>query len=419
MDIAKGAAGVCPVDFDHESEEHARNWEAEFRAMREQCPVAWTEQHGGYWVATRYKDIVKIAQDTATFGSFKTWDAATGTAKGGITIPPGLVPRGLPVESDRPEWDAYRGFINRKFAPKAAEARRADMRRYADMLLDRVIETGEMDLVRDFTGPLPAMSTMDLVGLPLDEWHLFAEPLHEITFTPKQSPDYPRVIATMGWVFQRCFEEFERYRREPLQDNLLSHFAHETIDGRAITRDELASYCINILAGGVDTTTALTTNTLIYLFQNPAEKQRLIDDISLLPIAREEFIRFFTPMHGAARHLTRDAEFEGAAMKEGQPVYMAWSSGNRDPEIFEQPDAIDMTRFPNRHIAFGAGPHRCIGSFMARVAFEEMVTQILRRIPDYALNLDAARLYPSIGTINGWIDMPATFTPGRKLSPPD
>ena len=135
--------------------------------MRQQCPVAWSDQLGGFWVATRYKDVIAMAQDGDTFSAFKTFDPATQIATGGITIPPGLVPRGLPVESDRPEWDSYRGFINRRFAPKAAEARRADMRRYATMLLDEVIERGEMDLVRDLTSPVPAMSTMDLMGLPL------------------------------------------------------------------------------------------------------------------------------------------------------------------------------------------------------------------------------------------------------------
>ena len=414
MEFERDGMKSCPIEFDHESEAHSQDAAETYRQLRQGCPIAWTEKHGGYWVATRYKDVVAIAQDGDTFGAFKTFDPANQVATGGITIPPGLVPRGLPVESDRPEWDSYRGFINRKFAPKAAEARRASIRQYAESMLDKVIERGEMDLVDDLASPVPAMATMDLMGLPLEDAHHFADSIHKLIYTPKASGDYPSVVNGVGWVFERCLQEFRKYREKPPQDNLLSYFAHEKMDGRWITDDELLSFSNNILAGGVDTTTALTTHTLVYLAQNPDERQRLTDDITLLPIAREEFVRYFTPMHGTARNARRDTSIHGADIKTGERIYLSWSSANRDPEIFDNPEEIDMSRYPNRHIAFGAGAHRCIGSFMARVAFEEMVKAVLERIPDYQVHVHNARSYPNIGTINGWINMPATFTPGTK-----
>jgi cytochrome P450 len=411
----RGTSKACPIDFDHESEGHALNWPTEFREMREQCPVAWTEKHGGYWVATRYKTIVEMAQDDSTFSSFKTFDQDAGEVTGGITIPGTPIPRGMPVESDRPEWDASRAFINRKFAPKAAEARRENVRRYATALLNRVIETGEMDLVNDFTGPVPAITTMELMGLPLDEWRQFADPLHEMVFTPKESPEYPHVIESVQWVFQRCMEEFAKRKQEPQRDDLLSYFAHEKFGDRYLTAEEVLSYCNNIITGGVDTTTALTSHALSYLHDNPEEKQRLIEDPKLLPIAREEFVRYFTPIHGLARNVKKDVEVSGARMESGDRVYLAWAAANRDPEIFDTPEEVNMARFPNRHIAFGAGMHRCIGSFMARVMFEEMMKQVLTRIPDYKIDLSKAERYTSIGTINGWVNMPITFTPGPKV----
>ncbi len=100
----------------------------------------------------------------------------------------------------------------------------------------------------------------------------------------------------------------------------------------------------------------------------------------------------------------------------GDRIYMPWGAGNRDPEMFEEPDRIDMARFPNRHIGFGAGAHRCVGSFIARVMFEEMIKQVLTRMPDYRLDIEQARRYRSIGTINGWMNMPASFTPGARLT---
>jgi cytochrome P450 len=412
-DMPKGKD--CPIHFDHESAEHARTWPEEFRELRGKCPVAWTEKHGGYWVATRYKDIVAMAQDSETFSSDKTFDPATGAVTGGITIPATPIPRGLPVEADRPEWDKYRSFINRKFAPKAAEARRERVRQFATALMDRVIESGEMDLVNDFTGPVPAMTTMDLMGFPLEEWRQFADPLHEMVYTPKEAPEYPRVIAGVDWIFKRCLEEFRKRREEPQRDDLLSYFAHEQFDGRYLTEEEVLSYCNNIITGGVDTTTALTTHALTYLHDHPEEKQRLIDDRNSIPIAREEFVRFYTPIHALARNVTRDTGFGEVEMEAGDRVLLAWAAANHDPEIFEEPETVDIARFPNRHIAFGAGMHRCIGSNLARVMFEEMMNQVLDRIPDYKINYSRAHRYTSVGTINGWVDVPISFPPGPKV----
>ena len=414
--VPLGAKGN-PIDFDHESPAYAAAWAEHYRTIRDSgCPIAWSDAHGGYFVPSRYRDIVAIAQDGTTFSSAKQFDAATGKVAGGVLIPAIPFPTAYPIETDRPAWDAYRGFINRRFAPKAAEARRAFAQRYASLLIDQVIETGQIDFVADLTGPLPAMVSMELMGLPLPDWRDFAEPLHEIVYTPKDSPEFVEVAAKFQRMFDRCLVELRRYRELPPQDNLLSVFAHEPFDGRLLTDDEVLGYCNNILAGGVDTTTALSTNVLVYLWQNPDEKQRLIDEPELLPRAREEFVRFFAPQHAVARNCTRDTEVGGVAIAAGDRVYMPWGAANRDPEIFNDPDRIDMARFPNRHIGFGAGAHRCVGSFVARVMFEEMLKQVLTRLPDYQLDICQARRYRSIGTINGWMNMPATFTPGVRLS---
>lgn len=407
---------TCPIDFDHESEGHAQTWPEEFARMRERCPVAWTEQHGGYWVATSYEAVVGMARDAKLFSSNKTFDAETGTGTGGITIPFTPIPRGLPVEADQPEWDSLRGFINRKFAPKAVESFREDARRFATALLNRVIESGEMDLVNDFTSPVPAMVTMQLMGLPLEEWRQFADPLHTMVFTPKEAAEYPHVIAGVQWIFQRCAEEFTRYQQEPEQDNLLSYFAHHEVDGRKLTLDEVLSYSNNIIIGGVDTTTALTTHALTYLHDHPAAKRELMEDRALLPFAREEFLRYFTPIHCLARNVAQDTRFAGVDMAQGDRVLLAWAAANRDPQAFPEPDKIDFRRGSNRHVAFGSGIHRCIGSSFARMMFEEMMEQIFSRIPEFEIDYAQARRYRSVGTINGWEAMPIRFSPGPQVA---
>lgn len=406
---------ACPIDFDHESPEYAQGWPEQYREIRESgCPLAYTSSHDGYFVPSRYSDIVTIAQNSETFSSRKDFDPVSMTATGGVLIPAIPFPGAYPIETDRPEWDAYRGFINRRFAPKAAESHREFARERAHMLIDAVIETGKIDFVADLTGPVPAMVTMQFMGLPLEDWRDFAEPLHEVVYTPKDSAEWPGVVERFQLMFDRCEQEWERYKAQPQQDNLLSYFAHEPFEGRLLTRDEVLGYCNNILAGGVDTTTALTTNVLFYLWQNPDDKQRLIAEPELLSKAREEFVRFFAPQHGVARNVTRETELAGAHLKAGDRIYMPWGAANRDPDVFENPDKVDLSRFPNRHIGFGAGMHRCIGSFLARVMFEEMLKAVFDRMPDYRIDAEHAVKYRSIGTINGWMNMPASFDPGAR-----
>lgn len=415
MDPQPGSK-ASPIAFDHESPEHAETWPEEFRQIRESCPVAWTERHGGFWVATSYDAVVEMARDPATFSSHKTFDPATGTGTGGITIPFTPIPRGLPVEADPPEWNGMRDFINRRFAPKAVAGYRDDARLFATALLNRVIETGEMDLVNDFTGPVPAMVTMKLMGLPLSEWREFADPLHAMVFTPKEAPEYPDVVAGVGWIFRRCAEEFMRYKRLPEEPNLLSYFAHQQVEGRSLEVDEVLSMSNNIITGGVDTTTALTSHALAYLADHPDAKARLMADPSLVPFAREEFLRIFTPIHCLARNVKRDVEIAGQTLEAGDPVMLAWAAANRDPEVFENPDEVIFDRSSNRHLAFGSGIHRCIGSSFARMMFEEMIAQMFARIPEWEIEHANARRYRSVGTINGWETMPIRFRPGPKIA---
>ena len=408
------ASKVCPVDFDHHGPAHAADWPAEFAAMREQCPRAWSEHHGGFWVATRFEDIVGIAQRPGDFSAAKHFDEASGGYVGGVSIP--LIPsvKGIPNETESPEWDNARGFINRRFAPRAVEAYRAKAQQLAAALIDKVIETGRFDIVDDLTNPLPALVTMDLFGFPLDEWHAFADPFHKVVYTPRDDPNYMDLVAGLDHFNVRVAEEVARRRKEP-KDDLLGYFAAGTIDGEPLDDEFIGNLAFNILAGGVDTTTSLTSNTLLHLSRHPEDRARLIADPSLLPIAREEFVRYFTPIHGLGRNATGDVEMNGWKFDRGDRVYLAYASANRDPAAFEDPERLIIDRFPNKHIGFGAGMHRCVGSFLARLMFEVMVGEVLSRIPDYRVIEDEIVPYPTVGLVNGWIHLPATFTPGTKV----
>ncbi len=414
LQMDRYAAQQNPVDFDHHSADHAANWPSAFAELRANNPRPWSERHGGFWIATKFKDIVSIGQRPDFFSAHKDYDPVTGAIAGGISIPaiPGL--RGVPNETASPEWDGVRTFINRRFSPRAVEAFRLKAQQFAAALIDDVIETGRFDIVEDFTNPMPALVTMELFGFPLDEWRAFADPFHKIIYTPRDDPEFPNTVRGLDYFRQRV-EEVAALRRIEPRDDLLSHFANGSIDGKPLDGETLYNLAFNILAGGVDTTTALTSNTLIHLSRHPEDRERLRSDRALMPLAREEFVRFFSPIHALARNVVEDVEVDGWSFKKGERVLLAYSSANRDPDVFDDPDRVILDRFPNKHIGFGAGMHRCVGSFLARIMFEAMINEVLDRIPDYQVVEEELVVYPTIGNINGWVHIPATFTPGTKV----
>jgi cytochrome P450 len=235
-----------------------------------------------------------------------------------------------------------------------------------------------------------------------------------MVYTPVNHPDHEKTLVGLHYFQKRVAEEIELRRQEP-KDDLLTLFATGTIGGEPLSDETIQSFSMNILAGGVDTTTALTSNALIHLARHPQDRQRLIDDPALLPVACEEFLRYFSPIHALSRTAYADVVVNGWEIKKGERVLLAYAAGNRDPEAFDDPETVKLDRLPNKHVAFGAGMHRCLGSFLARMMFQEMITAVFERMPDYELVEDGMRSYPSIGSVNGWIAIPARFPPGLKV----
>lgn len=411
------AAGHRPtIAFNHQSREHAENWEEAFRELRAQCPRGWSESFGGFWLATRYRDVVNIAQRPENFTTAKQVDPTTGDLRGGVSLPDVPDPRfrAVPNESASPEWDGVRRLLNPRLSPKAVAARQARTRDLAAAVVDQFIESGRFDIVDDLANPLPAMVTMEFLGLELAEWQTHADPFHRLVYTPKDDPAMPEIAAALGHFFQRIDEVVAQRRQAPRED-MLSWLAYGKIDDAPLSDELIRNIAFQVLAGGVDTTTALTANVLMYLSRNPAVRERLINEPALLPYAREEFVRYFSPVHAPARTVTEDTEIDGWLFRKGERVLIAYASANRDEAVFADPDALLVDRYPNRHVGFGAGMHRCLGSFLARMMFDAMLSEILLRLPDYRVIEEQAVPYTSIASINGWIRMPAEFTPGRKV----
>ena len=400
------------VDFDHHSAEFADNWRDVTRDLRSTCPVAWTEAHGGYWVVSRYDDVKKVALDDVTFSSDNDMAGERMGYKG--TAIPSAPMQLIPLEVDPPRFNQYRQLLNPKFSPAAAEPWRPFLRQVADALIDRFCESGECDLVKDLASPVPAMLTMKLLGLPLADWEDVATPFHEISWAIPGSDMYQRAIEGIFRVLGRLSEELAK-RRDAPADDLLTFLLNSEIDAEPLSEEEILKICFLQLIGGVDTSTGLLSHTYAWLSEHPHDRQRLIDEPDLLKRATEEFLRWVSPAPALARTVTAETELGGQRLCQGDRLLLSWSSANQDDSVFENPDQVDIDRWPNRHQAFGLGAHRCLGSNLGRVQFQEVLKATLRRIPDLEANLSAAQRYPSLGQVNGYSTLPATFTPTEPV----
>ncbi|BBZ14958.1 cytochrome P450 [Mycobacterium branderi] len=396
--------------FDHHSGDYAENSRSINAALRAQCPVAHTDAHGGFWVITRYDDVVAAAKNDEVFAS---GHSVNGVSPLGVTIPPSPVPM-FPIEMDPPDYLPYRRLLNPFFSPAASKAWEPRVTRWVDICLDQVIENGSFDIVLDLANPVPSLFTCEFLGLPVEDWRDYADVQHEIIYTPPEQQEsvLTRFMEAVGRVYGIIVER----RAKPGNDGLIDTLVTAEIDGEPISDEMVLSMVNLVMAGGFDTTTAVTANALIYLADHPDARRRLIDNPAMIPQACEEFLRYFTPQQGLARTVTKPVSIHNAQLQPNDRVLLSWASANQDDTVFERPDEVILDRFPNRHTTFGIGIHRCLGSHIARIELTTMVRRVLARMPDYQVDHDAAVRYPSIGIINGWVNVPATFTPGQRLS---
>jgi cytochrome P450 len=278
-------------------------------------------------------------------------------------------------------------------------------------LVDDFIESGRADIVQQLTTPLPARWILQMLGLDDSRWpewvHWIHSSIHDRTHDPERAGEgvtniYSSIMAAM-----------EDRRTNGFGDDLISIILQAEVEGAPLTDEQVIGYVFLLMLGGMDTTSGLTGNALVRLHNDPALRQQLIDDPALLDTATEEFLRHDTPTQGLYRIVKRDCEFHGQQLSAGDRVTLMFASGNRDPKVFDEPEEIDLTRSPNRHLAFSLGPHRCLGSNFARVMFQEMISEILERIPDFAIDGEVVR-FEDAGDVYAVRHLPIRFTPGPR-----
>jgi cytochrome P450 len=405
--------GECPiVEFDHHDRAFHQRRHDEWAELR-RCPVAFNPRYGGYWVISGYDEVNAVSRDGDTFSSRHAPEPLDGITFLGIAgIPrPGHLPTVGIAEAEGGLHHDLRRVINPFLVPKAVDAMEAKMAAAATWFVDQHVESGAMDLVLDVLNPVPAIFTMELIGLPPENWKHYADLFHATIAYRPGNPAYDRAVARAPEMLA-SLKVHAADRRATPRDDLLT-----ALVGLGLDDDQLGSVLWNLIGGGLDTTTSLSALTLLHLDAHPEQRRRLVEDPSLLPTATEEFLRFFSVNESLTRTVTRDVELGGQQLRRGDHLMLSWLSANRDAAVFDDADDVVLDRAPNPHLAFGVGPHRCIGMHLARTMFRVLVREVLTRLPDYVVDRGATELYDGNPELNGVVRLPVTFTPGPRVGP--
>lgn len=338
-----------------------------FRTLRDR-PVHWSPVHGGYWVLTRTADIRAAMQRPDLFSSRYT----------GIPAHVSRAEKLAPLEMDPPEHTAYRRVIAPLLAPKAVASRVAAIEASCSELVDAIAPKGSCELVADFAQPFPTRIFTNLLGLPPAEAERFVS-WNNLLLHNQDKPDVRREAGIDINTYLR--ELITERRREPRED-MVSALLAAVIDGEPASDAQVQNLCFLLFIAGLDTVTAALSFCFRFLAEHPGHRRLLNERPELIPGAAEELLRvhaFINP----ARTVTRDTEFAGVTMREGDRVLCSTALASNDPEEFPDPLQVRFDRAANRHLAFGVGPHRCAGSHLAR---DEMTTALRlwhAAIPDY------------------------------------
>jgi len=403
--------------FDRHTPQYRHEFQAITQEMHAQCPIAWSDTHGGHWVAAGNREVFELARSAEYLSNDHDVKNERRGYKG-ITIPaPDVDFQGGFLEMDPPEQRHYRQTLNPYLSPAAVARWTPVAAELVRACLNEKVETGQIDFVDDLANIVPAVLTLAMMGIPLKSWSIYCEPVHAGVYTPPDSPDMPRVRETQMAMYRDMFAQLAEIRASP-RPGLIDALARAEINGKKPDDMELLGVMALLIGGGFDTTTALTAHALEWLSEHPAERDRLSRDRdTLLDPATEEFLRYYTPAPGDGRTIAQDCELAGTRFKEGERLWLSWAMANRDPAVFDNPNEIDLARTGNRHYSFGLGIHRCIGSNMARMVFKQMMTGVLDRMPGYRCDPAGAVHYETIGVIQGMQHLPATFTPGPRIGP--
>jgi cytochrome P450 len=382
------------TDFDHLDPRWVNDPYPIWDELRGKCPVAHTERYMGVYFPTRYDDVRAVAYDTEHFSSRR------------IVVREQQPPRipAPPITSDPPGHRADKHLLLPAFTPDQIKLHEPRARKICGKLIDRFAGKDGCDAAVDYAQELPVRMIAHMMGLPEEEGELFRKWIYEILVAGITQPA----------VMMRAIEESSAYfnaeiekRKAAPGDDIISYLASARIEGQPIEPERLLGTLRLILVAGIDTTWSAIGSCFWHLARHPEDRRRLVAEPELIPTAVEEFLRAYAPVT-MAREVVKETTIGGCPFKEKQMVLLSFPAANRDPAVFPDADRVVIDRTQNRHVAFGLGIHRCIGSNLARMEITVALQEWLKRIPEFSL-APGAEVTWSEGTVRGPRKLPVKF----------
>ena len=399
----KPPVGDFATDWDHTDP----NWVTDpypiWADLRERCPVARTERYGGAWFPATHEGVTAVATDTDHFTSRQV---VLGNGRPSEDVPPAPIGPAPPITSDPPFHQLARRLILPAFAPGPVNALEPRIRDLCGDLLDRLAGQEIVNGGLDYAQFIPPSVISRMLGFPEADEELFREFVH-IVLEGIDLPAEERVEQ-----FKPIDEYLARQMEEHLanpQDDLTSYLLNVEIGGQKLAPEHVSGTMVLILVAGIDTTWSAIGAALWHLAHHPQDLARLANEPDLMPTAIEEFLRFYAPVT-MARLVTRDTQYLGCPMKQDDWILLGFPAANRDSAVFADADTFIIDRLENRHLAFGLGIHRCVGSNLARLELRVAVEEFIKRYPRFEL-ADPSAVTWAQGQVRGPRNLPIRILP--------
>jgi cytochrome P450 len=398
------ANATDPVYWDPYKPELTADPYPTFRRLREEAPLFYNKEHD-FYTLSRFDDVQNGLRDHETFISGK--GAILEIIKGGFEMPPGVF-----IFEDPPQHTAHRGILARVFTPKAMNALEGKVRQFTQEALDPLVGLDGFDLIGKLGAVMPMEIIGMLLGIPDEDLQKVRQQVDDMMRTTEGESMTNKSMELIGQGFGDYIDWREKNPTDDLMTKLLhEEFVDETGTKRKLSRDELLTF-INILAGaGNETTNRLIGWTGKVLAEHPDQRRQLVADPSLIPQAIEELLRFEPPPPHIARYVSKDVEYYGQKVPEGSVMIMLVGSANRDDRRFVDGDTFNINRERKPHLTFGYGIHTCLGSALARLEGRIALEELLKRFPEWDVDLSKAKLSPT-STVRGWETLPIII--GKK-----
>jgi cytochrome P450 len=386
-------------DFDVMAPDYVNDPYPVWDEMRTTCPVAHTGQHGGAWMTTTYEDVTRVARDPQVFSSRDISVIPAPDSTEGDLLPAGLPP----IQADAPVHTWSRRLVLPWFSHDRVAQYEPHARELCKQLLDGFADTGHADAAADYAKQIPVRVTGRILGIPEEMSDTFVEWVRSVLeFAHDTERRNQAQLESVTY-----FLELMNERRGGDGTDLISELLRAEFDGQPIPDDVIVGMIALVLIAGLDTTWSASGSMLLHLATHPDDTSRLVAEPELLPNAIEEMLRAYSPVM-MARIAVEDVELHGCPVSAGDRVLLNFASANRDPDMFADADQVILDRQQNRHVAFGAGIHRCAGSNLARMMLRVGLEEWLARIPTFHLDPNQQVTWAG-GQVRGPRSIPVVF----------